>query len=119
MKHKQQPGLVIMIGTQPPEQDALGALAAADAVAKSTEVRVPTSAITIDGNAPADGDDVEFTVRGRAVRGEGPLTVIEPLEINGVPVPAPAAAEAADADAELTEAEVMAAMQQADEQGSV
>lgn len=85
------------------------------AASNAMQVRVPTGALEINGTAPAEGDEVEFTVKGRAVRTEGPLTVVEPLEVNGQPLPAaPAAAPKLPGD--MSEDEVLAALNGIDEE---
>lgn len=66
-----------------------------------SEIRVPTSALQVDGVAPAEGEEVEFTGRGRVVRVDGETLTIEPTEINETPVAGPSEPSAEDAEQDM------------------
>lgn len=54
---------------------------------------VAVSALEMDGTAPAAGDEIEFTGKGRVSRVEGDKVYFETTEVNGEPVTTGAAAE--------------------------
>jgi hypothetical protein len=60
------------------------------APAKGIEIALPESVLAIDGTAPSDGDEVEFTVKGRKTRTEGGNAYVSVESVNGEPVSAPA-----------------------------
>lgn len=62
--------------------------AAAEAAETSEETCVPLAALTLEGTAPAVGDDVEFKLGGKVARIEGGHAYITPKTINGEPIPA-------------------------------
>lgn len=70
----------------------------ASAAPEKQELPVPTSALEIEGTAPADGDEVEFTVKGIAGRSENGCTYVKPTEVNGQPIPDAAGGEMSDDD---------------------
>lgn len=78
-----------------------------------SETCVPAEALTVDGTAPAVGDEFEFTGKGRATRVEEGKVYFETTEVNGKPVASDEAAQKEpDAD------DVMKAAMAADSQGA-
>lgn len=60
-----------------------------EAPSGAMEMCVPSRALAVDGTAPAEGDEVEFTVKGKCRRTEGENTYVEPETINGEEVGKP------------------------------
>lgn len=60
---------------------------------RSGEQCVSLSALEMDGTAPAAGDEIEFTGKGRVSRVEGDKVYFETTEVNGEPVTSGAASE--------------------------
>lgn len=74
----------------------------------SSEQCVPLGALSIDGTAPAQGDEVDYTVKGKIARIEGEKAYVTPATINGEPI----AAE--ESPSEPAEDDAMAAAMKAD-----
>lgn len=55
------------------------------------ETCLPGELLAVDGVSPAEGDDVEFSVKGTVTRTEGGNVYVQPTAINGLPIPAGAA----------------------------
>jgi hypothetical protein len=55
----------------------------AEPMADMNEQCVPTAALEVDGTAPAEGDEVEFSVKGKVTRAEGGNTYVNVTAING------------------------------------
>ena len=60
---------------------------------------IPSALLSIDGTAPADGDEVEFTATGRVTRSEGGNSYVKLLTVNGEPVPDHEASESPEVEA--------------------
>lgn len=71
------------------------------------EVQIPAKALSINGEAPAQGDSVSFTVEGKVTRAEGESVFVMPESVNGEPISGPAPV-AADPDAEMEAAAMTA-----------
>lgn len=78
----------------------------------SNEQCVPTAALAIDGTAPAQGDEVEYTVRGRIARVEGGKSYVTPETINDQP----AAVEEEKSPEDMSDEDMMAAAKKADDE---
>lgn len=83
------------------------------AVNQRGDMCVPLSALSVDGTPPADGDQVEFTTKGKVSRVEGDHAYIAPSEVNGEPYTAPA--EQAEPTEEESDEEMMRIAREADE----
>lgn len=53
----------------------------------NNKIPVPAALLAIDGTAPAQGDEVEFTVTGTVEAAQGPMLLIRPTKLNGQPLP--------------------------------
>lgn len=69
-----------------------------DPAAAGCEIYVPLASLAIEGTAPAEGDEIEFTGRGRISRVDGENACIAVSTVNDAPVSAPAAEPDADED---------------------
>lgn len=70
---------------------------------------VPVSALAMEGTAPAEGDEVTYTVRGTVARIEGGEAYIKPMTVNDEPAALPKEPEMNEDD------EMMRAAMAADE----
>ncbi|EIQ00745.1 hypothetical protein OpiT1DRAFT_05301 [Opitutaceae bacterium TAV1] len=68
-------------------------------------LRVPLSALAIDGTPPAAGDQAEVSATVRIVSAEGDAASVEIVSINGEPVGAASAPEPTDSDIEAAATE--------------
>jgi hypothetical protein len=86
--------------------------AAPDAGAPAEQI-VPTALLALDGAEPAEGDEVEFKVRGIINRNEGGKSFVKITALNDQPLPDAAAPEK---PAEPNEDDVRDAAEKADEE---
>jgi hypothetical protein len=72
----------------PPITDTAAEESAESTATKSAEGEhcVPVAALALDGTAPAEGDDVTYTVKGTVTRIEGDCAYVKPSSINDEPV---------------------------------
>jgi len=59
----------------------------------SMELCLPSQNLAVEGVEPENGDEVEFTVKGKVSRAEGGFTYVTPSMVNGEPVAASAKKE--------------------------
>jgi hypothetical protein len=67
----------------------INAPAPAAAGKSKSETCVPLKALSVDGTPPAEGDEVEFTTKGKVTRVDGEHAYVEAAEVNGEPFSAP------------------------------
>lgn len=72
---------------------------------------VSTESVSLEGTAPAQGDEVDFSARGRVQRVEGDKAYIEVDEVNGAPLP--------EESAEVGDDEMLDLAKKADEAASL
>jgi len=80
-----------------------------------TEICAPLDAFSVSGTPPAEGDEVEFTVKGTVSRVDGGNAYVEPETVNGSPVMSDSGPAGA-ADSEPDEASLRQNAQNVDQQ---
>jgi len=53
------------------------------------DICIPSVALAVDGTEPAEGDEVEFTVKGTVTSSADGRTHVKPSTVNGEPVDQP------------------------------
>jgi len=71
------------------------------ASSKSRELDIPADAVAVDGTTPAEGDEVEFTVKGTVKRTKGKNVSVEVTEANGQPLDQGAEKAEGDSDDDM------------------